>query len=54
MKWKKCFENIHVSVVFGYMDVEVCQSFYFKLYSHQLMHFSHTDMYGCFKLIKST
>jgi len=28
MKWKKCFENINVSVVVGYMDVEVYHSFY--------------------------
>ena len=31
------------------------RAFWFiKLYSHQLMHFSHTYMYGSFKLIKST
>jgi len=27
---------------------------FIKFYSHQLMHFSHTNMYGSFKLIKST
>lgn len=28
MKWKKSFENNNVSVVVGYLDVEVYHSFY--------------------------